>query len=85
MQFLQFPGLPDTSDGFGAAGPVDLGGATTAFFVADGMLVDAAGTPVSGTVFLGVPDQPTTARAVTVFGGTGRVRGYSWSGTAWVE
>ena len=83
VQFLQFAGLPDTPDGFGASGPVDLGGATLAYFAADGMLVDASGTPVNGSVFLGVQDQLTTARAVTVFGGTGRVRGYTWNGTAW--
>lgn len=84
VQYLQFGGVPDTPDGFGAASPVDFGGQPTTF-TAEGMLVDPAGTPLSGSVFLGIANEPTSARAVTVFGGTGRVRGYTWNGTAWVE
>ena len=88
VQFLQFPGVPDTPDGFGDSDEVDFSGANQFGFVGDGMLVDlsnpaVAGTPISGTVFLGVPNQPASARAVTVFGGTGRVRGYTWIASEW--
>ena len=31
---------------------------------------------LSGTVFLDLQNEPSSARAVTVFGGTGQVRGY---------
>jgi hypothetical protein len=54
-------------------------------FGPDGSFVDPTGVPVNGTVFLGVPGQVETARAVTVFGSTGRVRGYRWIGSAWVR
>ena len=57
VQFLQFSGVPDTPDGFGASDEIDFGGANDFGFLGDGMLVDlsnpvAAGTPISGTVFL---------------------------------
>ncbi|MEE2612264.1 MAG: hypothetical protein VX975_00435, partial [Acidobacteriota bacterium] len=37
-----------------------------------GSLVDASGVTLSGTVFLGVRNDPLSARAVTIFGGTGQ-------------
>ena len=88
VQFVQFTGVPDTPDGFGASDEIDFDGANDFGFLGDGMLVDlsnpaVAGTPVSGTVFLGIPNQPASARAVTVFGGTGRVRGYTWIANEW--
>ncbi len=90
VQFTQFSGVPDTPDGFGNSSAVDFGGANDFGFLGDGMLVDlsnpaVSGTPISGTVFLGIPNQPGTARAVTVFGGTGRVRGYTWIANEWRE
>jgi hypothetical protein len=39
------------------------------------------GIPINGTVFLAVPNQPTTSRAITILGATGRVRSYHISGT----
>ncbi len=84
-RFALWPGLPDTPDGFGAAAAVDFGSAAVTMFGADGTFVDAAGVPVNGTVFFGVPGQTETARAVTILGATGRVRGYRWSGSAWVH
>jgi prepilin-type N-terminal cleavage/methylation domain-containing protein len=42
--------------------------------------------PVNGTVFLGLPGDLRTARAVTILGSTGRVRTYTWAGSAgWQE
>jgi prepilin-type N-terminal cleavage/methylation domain-containing protein len=84
-RFTSWTGVPDTPDGFGHASPIDFGGAAETMFGPDGMFVDASGVPVNGTVFFGVPSQPETARAVTVFGATGRVRGYRWNGSAWVQ
>lgn len=85
IKFVQFPDIPDTPDRFGNGAAVDLGGDTSVSILADGMLVDNGGAPVSGTVFLGVPGRLATARAVTLFGGTARVRGYRWDGTQWVR
>ena len=84
-RFTLWAGVPDTPDGFGNAAAIDFGGAAVRMFAPDGMFVDAAGLPVNGTVFLGAPNRPETARAVTVFGATGRVRGYRWNGSAWVQ
>jgi Tfp pilus assembly protein FimT len=83
MEYRLFPGLPDTPDAFGAEGGISFGGATTVWFLADGSVSDAVGVPASGTLFLGVADQPLTARAVTVIGPTGRIQAFRWDGRAW--
>lgn len=85
VEFCLFDGMPDTPDQFGNASSVDFAGATTALFLSDGTLVDPAGNPLNGTVFLGLPDRPETARAVTILGATGRVRDYRWTGTSWIH
>lgn len=77
-QFALTPGVPDTPDGFGASSPVAFGTATTVMFTTDGTLIDSSGTPINGTVFLSILNQQQSARAVTVLGSTGRVRGYKW-------
>lgn len=83
MEFMVTAGLPDTPDAFGNARGVDFGGPTTVFFQPDGSLGDATGLPVSGTVFLGVPNRALSSRALTVLGPTGRVAAYRWDGVAW--
>ena len=82
--FLRFPGVPDTPDAFGGAGALNLGGgAGIVMFTSDGMFVDAAGTPVNATVYLGQAGNPISQRAITVFGSTARVRTYRWNGSQW--
>jgi len=52
-------------------------------FQSDGELLDGATLlPINGTVFLGMPGQQSTARAATILGTTGRVRGWKSNGTA---
>ena len=85
MQFLVFGGIPDTPDAFGNGTAVAFGGPAPFMFLSDGALVDAQGNPINGSVFLGLIDHPETARAVTILGATGRVRGYRWSGTSWIH
>jgi hypothetical protein len=41
--------------------------------------------PVNASLFLGITGKTATARAVTIFGATGRVRSYYWTGTSWQE
>lgn len=83
-EWRTFGGVPDTPDGFGNAQPLDFDNVAAPYvFTSDGTFVDAAGVPLSGTVFMGVLNQPSTARAVTIFGGTGRVVAYTWDGTQW--
>lgn len=81
--FVRFAGVPDTPDGFGGAGAINLGGATVVMFTSDGMFVDGAGTPVNATVYIGQEGKNVTQRAVTVFGSTARVRTYRWNGSQW--
>jgi len=85
VEFLLFSGVPDTPDSFGRGDAIDFGGSNTLIFLSDGTLVDDAGNPVHGSVFLGLPDHPETARAVTMVGATGRVRGYRWTGSSWIQ
>jgi Tfp pilus assembly protein FimT len=80
----------DTPDAFGPdelgeMGAVDFGGAETLTFRSDGTLVDELGNPVNGTVFIGMADHPEMARAVTILGATGRIRGYRWTGEEWIQ
>jgi Tfp pilus assembly protein FimT len=82
-QFYVFPAMVDTPDGFGNASAIDFGAATAARFNSEGQLVDQTGAILNGTVFIGRPGAPMTARAITIFGPTSAIRGYRWNGTAW--
>jgi len=94
VSFVLEPGVPDTPMKFGNSAPVFIGnppvsgGPTIMQFNATGTFTDNTGTNLLyGTVFLGIPNLPNTARAVTIMGGTGRVRAYSYLGTVqgWQE
>ena len=75
-------GIADTPDAFGAGSATSFG-ATAVRFNTEGALIDTGGAPVNGTVFLAIPGQNLSYRAVTVQGSTGRVRGYKWVGNQW--
>lgn len=84
--YARFVGVPDTPDGFSAAAaPVVFTGAMPWRFTTEGQLVDANGDVVNGTVFLGIPQRPDTARAVSLFGPTAVIREWRWNGAAWEE
>jgi prepilin-type N-terminal cleavage/methylation domain-containing protein len=85
IEFRLFGGVLDTPDSFGNATAVNFGGAGSLIFQTDGTLVDGQGNPVNGSVFLGEANHSETARAVTILGATGRVRGYRWTGTSWIQ
>jgi prepilin-type N-terminal cleavage/methylation domain-containing protein len=85
QQFVKFVGLPDTPDAFGVATSISFGGTAPWMFTSDGTFIDSNGDPVNGTILLGVPNQPSTARAVTVFGVTGLTRSWKWRGTKWFQ
>lgn len=80
---------PTTPDGFGTAanGAFDFGwgtagaagGSNTIYFYPDGSAKDANGNVNNGVVYLGVPGQLPTCRAITLWGYTGRVRGWQLS------
>jgi prepilin-type N-terminal cleavage/methylation domain-containing protein len=82
-QFQLFGGVPDTPDTFGNGTALSFSGLSPWIFLSDGTLVDSLSNPVNGTIFLGQANSPNTARAVTILGATGRIRDYTWTGTAW--
>lgn len=90
-QYVVFAGVPDIPApyNFGNAAPIYFegiaGGPPIMKFTTNGAFINGGGTFVNGTVFLGIPGNPATARAITVLGATGRVREYHWTGTAWME
>ncbi|HTQ59391.1 MAG TPA: hypothetical protein VMI32_04155 [Candidatus Solibacter sp.] len=94
--FQLFPGLPDTPMGFGNTNAISLqqpagGGAWSVMFTTSGAFVGSSqsaaslyqvtnNNPVNASIFLGITGKSNTARAVTIFGSTGRVRSYYWTG-----
>src|SRR3984885_1175621 len=88
-QFYVYPGYVDTPDGYGNSGAIVFGGtvggpAAGMVFQSDGELVSAATLqPINGTVFLGVPGNPMSVRAITVLGSTGRIRGWKGGDARW--
>lgn len=83
--FLKFTGIPDTPDAFGATSATTFTGTLPVMFTSDGSLVDSNGDVVNGSIFFGVPGQPLTARAVTIFGVTGLTHNWKWRGSRWME
>jgi type II secretory pathway pseudopilin PulG len=88
--FTLTPGVPDTPMKFGNNAPIYIGNVSggPAFmeFTSTGQFTDQTGfNTLNGTVFIGVSGQNNTARAVTIMGGTGRVRPYSYTGVTWIE
>jgi prepilin-type N-terminal cleavage/methylation domain-containing protein len=77
--------VPTTPDGFGAgAVPFDFdqalgGGSNTIYFYPDGTAQDNGpngGNINNGVVYLGIPGQLPTCRAISMWGYTGRIRGW---------
>lgn len=90
-QFVTFGAVPDLPApyNFGNTAAIyfggQAGGTPIMKFNTSGAFVDGGNTLLNGTVFMGIPGKPATARAVSVLGATGRVRPYHWDGTAWQE
>ena len=52
------------------------GSGTTIFFQPDGSALDAAGRPNDGVIYVARPNELNSARAITLLGTTGRIRGW---------
>lgn len=90
VEFLRVAGVPDTPDLFATgppaqAGAVAFGPSATRAFTSEGTLIDANGDVLNGTVFLAIPRQVNSARAISVFGTTALLRTWRWDGGRWVE
>lgn len=83
ISYALVEGLPDTPDAFGNDSEIDFGVVTNIKFSPDGTLVNQDGQSINGSIFLSMPTIARSARAVTVLGSTGRIRGYRWDGSAW--
>ncbi len=93
VTFQTFAGEPDTPDAYGipaVPAGVDFNGVVGGppigmQFQSDGTFTDANGTPINGTVFLGITNIKTSARAVTVLGATGRMHAWHGTGLSWFQ
>lgn len=91
VQFILFNNLPDTPDNFGNKAALCFGGNAYAVgsilkFQSDGTFTDISGNIINGSIFVGIPNQPMTARAVTILGSTGRIKSWTGaSGNMWVQ
>jgi prepilin-type N-terminal cleavage/methylation domain-containing protein len=90
-QYVVFPSVPDVPApyNYGNNSAIYIGGISggppVMEFTSSGAFVSGANAFLNGTVFLGIPGNSATARAITILGATGRVREYHWTGTAWSE
>ncbi len=84
-QFVLVPGFPTspkTPDGFGSgASAIDFdqangGGSNVLYFYPDGTVLNATGGPNNGVVYIAHPGDLASARAVSVWGATGRVKAW---------
>ncbi len=78
-------GMPDTPMAFGNSSAVSFGSNTPVMYTTDGSFIDSNGDVLNGTLFIGVANEPLSARAITVLGATGAVTGWVWDGRAWQE
>ena len=84
-EFRLTTGVPDTPDAFGMASATAFGALVPPMFTTDGSFINSNGDVLNGTLFIGVPGDTLSARAVTIFGATGAMRLWKWNGRAWVE
>jgi len=101
MQFLVFPSLPDTPMAFGNSQAITFAPASggtsglNVLFTTQGSFVGTTvasnyaqvgnSNLVNASIFMGISGKTSSARAITILGGTGRVRSFYWGGTNWYE
>ena len=81
INFTAEPGIPTggaaTPDGFGVGTvSIDFNGTNQLFFQPDGSAQDATGSINNGVIYLARPGELPSSRAVTIFGATGRIKGW---------
>ena len=88
MSYTLFAGIGDTPDGYGDSSAVTYNctGSTlpcTITFSSDGSVQDGQSGSNNGSIFIGIPGQTRTARAVTILSATGKIKGWQYTGTGW--
>jgi prepilin-type N-terminal cleavage/methylation domain-containing protein len=97
-QFVAITGIPTgagTPDSLPTTGPaIDFGlgnggGGTEVYFQPDGRVLDASGRINNGVVYVARPGELMSSRAVSVFGASGRIKGWhliqSGSNKVWTQ
>ena len=89
IQFICVAGIPTGAgtvpDGLGSgSNAIDFdlangGGGNQIYFQPDGRALDAANRLNDGVVYLAIPGNLSSSRAVTLFGATGRVKGWTFA------
>lgn len=89
LQFICVGGIPtgagSVPDGLGSgANAIDFdlgngGGGTQIYFQPDGRALDAANRLNDGVIYIAVPGNLASSRAVTLFGSTGRSKGWTFA------
>ena len=85
VHFKLEDGVPDTPDGFGNGSAISFGTSPARMFTSEGTLVNQQGDVMNGTLFLSIPGDSRSARAISIFGPTALIRVWSWNGQEWVE
>ena len=72
-------------DQFVTTGAISFNSETSVTFRPDGSAVDTSSQVCNGVVYLGRPGELESTRAVTLFGATGRIKGFRYrnSGGSW--
>jgi type II secretory pathway pseudopilin PulG len=89
LQFNRIPSLGDTPDNFASGSaavylPTATGTPPDVKFSPEGTFINQDGVALNGSIFVSLPNnQKMSARAVTIMGTTGRIRGYRWDGANW--
>ena len=91
MSYTLFTTTGDTPDGYCsgqtmAAVTYNCSGSTlpcTITFSSDGSVEDGQSGSDNGTIFIGIPGQTMTARAVTILSATGKIKGWHYTATGW--
>lgn len=83
--FQLVSGLPDTPDGFGNSSATTIGSLTPVMFTTDGSFINSNGDVINASLFISIPGDSLSARALTIFGPTGALHLWKWNGRAWVE
>jgi type II secretory pathway pseudopilin PulG len=86
--YVVFSTIGDTPDGYGnsAAVTYNCPNSTlpcTITFQSDGSVLDGGNGSSNGSIFIGLTGQTATARAVTILSATGKIKGWSYTGSAW--
>ena len=82
MQFLLQAGVPDTPDLFGKPRRSPSGRPRPGCSRARARSSTASGDVLNGTLFISVPGDNNSARAITIFGTTALLRAWRWDGAS---